>query len=832
MHRISGLLVITLLTCGCAGSRAPESTGEVRIVRDSFGVPHIYAESTYDMFYGYGYAVAQDRLFQMEMLKRTTTGSVSEVLGPQYVELDQLIRTGFDPKSIEQQLKKLHRDAADIFKGYAAGMNAWLDEVEANPDQHLPAEYVSFDFTPSRWTAYDVVMSFVGSIIHRYADFNEELTNLSFVADLASKHGMDHARAVFEATLPLFDPDSPTTVPRSSASAISEVSVDQPTNRLVLTTPVAPPVPLARDARGMLLNLPAEERQAYLADELVRTGLPGMAGRASASNVWLVAPNKMMDASGVLINGPQFGWTTPSYVYGVGLHGAGFDVVGNTLLAFPFLLFAHNGQIGWGSTAGFGDLVDMFELKLNPENPNQFWRNGRYRNLKSRRELIKVRGAADIEHVVYTSPYGPVVTRDLDANVAYAKHRTWVGHEVETGVAWVNLAKAESFDEVRTQLSRVAANINFYYLDAKGQIGYTHAGRYPKRASNHDNRLPAKGDGSMDWQGTLDFANNPFVHNPETGFITNWNNRPAASWPNSDLWWRRWSRASRVDELNRTIESRPRWTVDALWNINRSASHADLNVAYLLDDLKRGFEEDADATLEQSALLSLEQWDRLWMDRDLDGYFDGAGPAIMLAWLTDLNRRVLADDLGATHFARYASPGYPTESIAAAVGVSPGIKAIVANLDRRRSGEAGFDFFNGVAPVEVLAQSFVAAVQHLSETQGDDLSQWRLSTHPLTFRSSNFRGVPQADPLREQLLPVIMNRGSENNVFVAREGRISGRDVVAPGQSGFAAADGSVSEHFSDQLPLYQNYQLKTLPLSPGEVGAQTRSETRIRVKR
>ena len=164
MSRLFLLLILTLGLAACATGPAPtaetEVEADVRIVRDSYGVPHIYADSVFALFYGYGYAVAQDRLFQMEMLKRTTTGRVAEVLGAEYVELDRQIRTGFDPASIERQLAKLERADADIFEGYAAGMNAWLDEVAADPEQHLPAEYVSFDFAPSRWTAYDVVMSF------------------------------------------------------------------------------------------------------------------------------------------------------------------------------------------------------------------------------------------------------------------------------------------------------------------------------------------------------------------------------------------------------------------------------------------------------------------------------------------------------------------------------------------------------------------------------------------------------------------------------------------------------------------------------------------------
>ena len=114
--------------------------GQVTIKRDNYGVGHVYADTVYGLFYGYGYAVAQDRLFQMEMAKRITQGKVAEVLGEEYVEFDKRIRGNYNPISIQRQLDRLSESDADIFNGYAAGVNAWIEEVKKNADRLIPKE--------------------------------------------------------------------------------------------------------------------------------------------------------------------------------------------------------------------------------------------------------------------------------------------------------------------------------------------------------------------------------------------------------------------------------------------------------------------------------------------------------------------------------------------------------------------------------------------------------------------------------------------------------------------------------------------------------------------
>jgi len=121
----------------------------ITIKRDGYGVPHIYADSTYALFYGYGYAIAQDRLFQMEMAKRSTQGTVAEVLGAKFVDFDRSIRGNYWPASIEQQLSALPKRERDILEGYAAGMNAWIAQVRAQPDTRMPKQFKDFGFAPS-----------------------------------------------------------------------------------------------------------------------------------------------------------------------------------------------------------------------------------------------------------------------------------------------------------------------------------------------------------------------------------------------------------------------------------------------------------------------------------------------------------------------------------------------------------------------------------------------------------------------------------------------------------------------------------------------------------
>ncbi len=208
------LSVTVVLSFALTGVLYGSEGGEVTIKRDNYGVGHVYADTVYGLYYGYGYAVAQDRLFQMEMAKRSTQGKVAEVFGEKYVEFDKRIRGNYNPISIQRQLDGLPTSDADIFRGYAAGMNAWIEEVKKNADSLKPKEFIDFGFEPELWSAFDVAMIFVGSMANRFGDFNTELANKQIYNILAKKHDEKTALAIFEQLIPLNIEDAPTTIPK------------------------------------------------------------------------------------------------------------------------------------------------------------------------------------------------------------------------------------------------------------------------------------------------------------------------------------------------------------------------------------------------------------------------------------------------------------------------------------------------------------------------------------------------------------------------------------------------------------------------------------------
>ncbi|EFZ61830.1 penicillin G acylase domain protein [Escherichia coli 2534-86] len=176
---------------------AEQSSSEIKIVRDEYGMPHIYANDTWHLFYGYGYVVAQDRLFQMEMARRSTQGTVAEVLGKDFVKFDKDIRRNYWPDAIRAQIDALSPEDMSILQGYADGMNAWIDKVNTNPETLLPKQFNTFGFTPKRWEPFDVAMIFVGTMANRFSDSTSEIDNLALLTALKDKYGVSQGMAVF-----------------------------------------------------------------------------------------------------------------------------------------------------------------------------------------------------------------------------------------------------------------------------------------------------------------------------------------------------------------------------------------------------------------------------------------------------------------------------------------------------------------------------------------------------------------------------------------------------------------------------------------------------------
>ena len=798
-------VLLALMSCSNnqTSSNDSGSNSGIRIIRDEYGVPHIYADTIYELYYGYGYAIAQDRLFQMDMARRSTQGLVAEVLGPDYLDFDRNARQIFSPASIRHQIAGLSAGDRDIFEGYAAGLNAWITEVESKPETLMPKQFLDYGFTPNNWTAYDVVMIFVGTMANRYGDFNTELDNLKILQALAAQHGKEAAMALFDLLNPRYTQGAPTTVP------LADWNQKVPDN-----------LSAALPSDGPFMDSGLENYVAFT--EPVISGI---------SNCWVLGKNKVSEGNAILVNGPQFGWFAPAYTYSVGMHGAGIDVVGNTPFGYPMVMFGHNDRITWGSTWAAGDIVDIFAEQLNPEDPNQYWYKGTYVDMESRTEVIDVLGEEPVAITLYRSVHGPIVHREQGGagrpSTAYAKKRAWDGKELETLLAWLYATWAKGYEGWLLQAQKSAINVNMYFADVDGNIGYFFGGQYPRRAEGHDNRFPARGDGSMDWRGRLSpSVANPHVLNPTGDYLANWNNKPGQGVMNPDEFWYSWSEADRVDYLQDAIEGREKFTADQAWGLIEDSSYADLHLIYLsgLIDQIVGPNPELDPALSEASQI-LQRWNGRSEDLDTDGYFDGAATVIFRTFLEQLIAGVLADDLGDIYpyfsATGYPSPGKPT---AAGTNIQTGFKALFESL----SGRGGFDLLNGVSARDVVRPGLQRAVSVLTEEQGEPMHEWKLPVATRPYAQKNFLGIPQDSDQTPFIEPLEQNRGTENNMTIMKPGEILGYEVLPPGQSAFVNPAGERAENFDNQLDLYTGFGKKRMWFYPADVEAHKVSEIQL----
>ena len=373
-----------------------------------------------------------------------------------------------------------------------------------------------------------------------------------------------------------------------------------------------------------------------------------------------------------------------------------------------------------------------------------------------------------------------------------------------------------------------------YTMDRAGQLGYVHSGRYPQRAAGHDPRLPAIGDGPMDWQGMRPYDDNPKVRQPDSGFIVNWNNRPSADWISSDLWSYTWSPADRVhiliDELNGVLGSAVADVVD----INTRSSFEDVNHRYLMPlledariDSVKGNPDDARVSRATDAIDLLVAWDRSW-HVNRDGFY-GPAPTLMEAFVEELQRQVFLDDVGEEEYYRFAATNYPSKPLGASWGTSVAMRALIKWLEDVRVGETPqFDLLNGESITSVVSKSLLLALDKLDREQGADMASWRRAAAPMEWTPFNFRGVPQADSDSVLSLPGYQNRGSENNVFVATGEGIEARDVIPGGQGGHRLSSGVLGAHFDDQFDLYQQFKYKPVPFEREDIETLAVSQTVI----
>jgi penicillin amidase len=419
------------------------------IIRDDYGVPHVFADTKEDLAFGAGYAMAQDRLWQADVLRRTASGRLAELLGPDLLAQDREMRALWYNQAELQEMYDAWQPGAGyehlkpMIEAYVEGINLYIYEALLDPSL-MPIEYVASglignleDFSVADVVAVTVLMAWrFGGTGGNEGDFYEALLTLQ------AMHGEAAGAAIWDDAFPLNDAGAPVTIP----------------DEVYEGTSLGASLPAFPDNLGELLQQYEESRAAQ--DELLHSlGIPTKFG----SNAVLVSPELSATGNALQLGGPQMGYSIPQIVYEIGLHGAGINAVGMAIAsAGPFILCGVSEYGAWTSTTGASDVIDIRILGLNPENPTQYWYDGAWRDMEVRTETFDVRGLPEpVTETFYRSHYGPVVELDIEAGTAITLHTPFYREEIGAEQGWQLFQEATNIDEFEAAVELIWPSHNF-----------------------------------------------------------------------------------------------------------------------------------------------------------------------------------------------------------------------------------------------------------------------------------------------------------------------------------------------------------------------------------
>lgn len=430
-----------------------DSAVEVR--RDRWGVPHIYARTAHDVFFAQGYVAAQDRLFQMEIWRRTGEGRLAEVLGSRYVARDRLARLFSYRGDMSAEWRSYAPDAKVLVTAFVSGVNAYIDEVRANSSK-LPIEFSILGFLPEHWTP-EVALARVTSL-SGVANGTSELLRARLVALVGVKRAAEllptyPSRALDPAPgLDLGGLD-PSTLGGMS-QAFSDVTFD----------------------------------------------------RIEGSNNWVVSGKKTASGKPILANDPHRAITNPGVRYITHLVAPGWNVIGAGEPASPGVSIGHNERIAFGLTIVGMDQQDIIVEQLGAT------------PISTIRDTIRVRGEAPRVVALQYTRHGPVLSVDSARRRAIVVRMVGQEPGTASYLASLSLDRARNWREFQQAMARwKMPGENMVYADVDGNIGWIAAGLMPKR--HWSGLLPVPGDGRYEWQGFVPIEQLPQLYNPRSGYI-------------------------------------------------------------------------------------------------------------------------------------------------------------------------------------------------------------------------------------------------------------------------------------------------------------------------
>ena len=537
------LLTVVLATGLEPSAQAPVTSTQiaglsqpVEIIRDRWGINHIYAQNEPDLFFAQGYAAAKDRLFQFEIWRRQATGTVAEILGRRELNRDRGARLHQFRGDMTDELNRYHPRGAAIVEAYVKGVNAYIAETERDPGL-LPMEFKMLGIKPGRWTTsvvisrHQALTSNVGEEVRLLRAI--KASDLDTVRELMTFQGGD----------PKFTLD-PAIDPKSIPADVLAVY-----NAFRASVQFKPE------------DIAAEFRGATTTRALATGKAPDPAGPADldadpkdiGSNNWVIAGSKTLSTMPIMANDPHRVIAAPSLRYWVHLVAPGWNVIGGGEPVLPGVSIGHNEFGAWGLTIFGQDAEDLYVYDTNPANANEYRYRGGWEAMRVITDTIPIEGEKPEQVELKYTRHGPVLFEDRANRKAYALRAGWMEPGSAPYLASLRMNQARTWEEFKAActFSNMPSE-NMVWVDRQGNIGWHAAGIQPIRR-NWSGILPVPGDGRYEWDGYLPIASLPSEANPARGFIATANNYLLPhDYQYKDLLQTTWSdpfRAARISEV-------------------------------------------------------------------------------------------------------------------------------------------------------------------------------------------------------------------------------------------------------------------------------------------
>jgi len=658
----------------------------IEIYRDSNAVPYIFAETSRDAAFALGYVHAQERMFQMDMLRRAAEGRLSEIFGGVTLPYDRMFLSIGILRTVQRDVSKLPPQIYDQLKAYSDGVNSYIQEKKGS----LPIEFDVMAYEPYLWKPEHSMM---------IAKLMAWQLNLSWWTDitftmLVQKLGEEKARGI----IPDYPENAPLIIPYGLSS------------------------------------------YPFVSDDIVKTDLSfrefmGFSGTHIGSNNWAVSPVKSVSGKPIIANDPHLSLETPGKWYFAAIKTNDLQAEGFTLPGTPGIVIGKNQSISWTMTNIMTDDCDFYIEHLDSAK-KKYLVNGEWRDLKSYRYNISVKDSESVELNVKETHRGPIIDQIHPYNRLYPIDDTladismrWMGNEsTEEIEAAYLINRAQNWEEFKKGVSHFSApGQNFVYADKDGNIGYVCGTKLPVRSSNSTSFVFDGSTDAYDWRGFVPFESMPQLFNPANNFIATANNKVVSGFQYhiSNLW----EPPSRIQRITSLLSSKAKISTNDFKSIqmDQVSPFAEQLTGYITSAF---VEHESKSKNVSRAVELLSRW-----DFSMDQY--SQVPAIFCVFFQYMMRNTFLDEMGENLFNRYIFlANIPYRSLPDLMETDSSSWFDDVRSKRREHRN------------EIIRKSVYEAVKFIESQLGTDISQWQWGKlHKITFKHMFSGRLPALDKL-------------------------------------------------------------------------------------